>query len=625
MIFADAAGIIDARTGKGPSTETLYCIGSCSKVVAVAAMMRLIEQGKAGLDDPFVKYVPLFRMLSDGYQAITLRMLMCHASGLPGADYRGMMTTAWNGAYAGQVLATATEARLKHRPGEMSVYCNDGFTLIELVVRAISGKAFVDYVQEELLAPLGMTLSGYGNRPLATGAFARGIDGTRMLPREFVNAAGSGGLCTTPSEMARFLGIFLNDGRSGEATVLSPASVKAMAENQTARQPFLPIPATDGYGLGWDSVNPAAFAALGVRAWRKNGGTAVYASDMIVLPDHGLAVLATGASPAFPAGALTELMLLTALTENGTLPAMPQPLANVAAPATGKPVPEAWFDGAYGNYDQVFRMVPDGAGGAVKMKASAGQWQKQLDGFTLRGDGAIATNAAKDMSFGLIDYEGFTFVTGHAVQGYKTVVADYMGAQKLKPLPPMRAAWRRRMGRSWAFVNSPADAFLPGLQRLTVRLDAYPEMPGYAVIDFSVGGDMASQPLDASADDMRALMCLKIPVTPGRDLNDVVMLARGNEEWLQFGSWLARPVETIPALARGSSDVTIGPEGDGEWFRLADAGWLDIAGTVDWMLFDDGFTLLAAGKGDATGLSAMATAYVLLQGAPGSRVGLRLS
>jgi len=624
VIFADAAGIVDAG-GQAPSTDTLYCIGSRSKVVAVTAMMRLIDQGGAGLDDPLTKYLPEFRMLSDGYRDITLRMLMCHASGLPGSDYRGLMTTAWNGAYAEQVLATAASSRLKHRPGEMSVYCNDGFTLLEPVIRAITGVSFAEHVEKELLAPLGMALSGYGNRAAATDSFAPGIDGTRMLPREFLNAAASGGLYTTPSEMARFLGLFLNDGRSGEFTVLSPAAVAAMGENQTARQPFLPLPATDGFGLGWDGVNPPAFAALGLKAWRKNGGTAVYASDMIVLPELGLAVLATGAAPAFPAGKLTELILFNALAENGTLKEVPKPLAGVAAPATGAPVPEAWFSGVFGNYEQVFRMEPDGKGGAVQFKADAGQWRRHGEAFTLREDGAIASDAAKAVSLGLRDYEGFTFVTGHATPGYGATAATYMGGQKLKPLPPVTAAWQRRLGKDHLLVNVPPDSFLPGVQRMTVRLDAYPEIPGYAVFNFAAGSDVINQPVDASADDMRALMCLKIPVSPGRDLNDVAVLPKGGEDWLLYGSWLARPREGVPALGRGAREVAIGPEGHGEWFSLAEAGWLDIRGATDWMVFDDGLSMLASGKGDATGLSAMATAYVLVYGAAGARIGLTLA
>lgn len=85
MIWADAAGIV-APAGTAPRTKTLCCIGSCSKVFTVNAMMQLIEQGKAGLDDPLLRHVPQFRMLSTGYEGITLRMLMNYSSAFPAAS-----------------------------------------------------------------------------------------------------------------------------------------------------------------------------------------------------------------------------------------------------------------------------------------------------------------------------------------------------------------------------------------------------------------------------------------------------------------------------------------------------------------------------------------------------------
>lgn len=626
LIWADAAGYIDAAQKQPPGSDTRYCIGSCSKVFATVAMMKLIGQGKAALDDPLVKHVPAFRTLSDGYDAITLRMLMSHSSGLPGSEYRGAICSRWNPAYADEVLATAAISRLKHRPGEMSVYCNDGFTLLELVIRAVTGLTYVDFVAQEILEPLGMRLSHYANVADAEGSIAPGFFEGRRLPREVVNCAASGGLYTTPGDLARFLPLFLNDGRAGGIQLLSPENVREMGQNQSAREPFRPLGGADGFGLGWDSVKSPAFASLGLTAWRKNGGTAVYASDLIVLPEAGLAVAVTGASTSFPSGKLAEHILLAALTEQGRLNGMPQPVGPVAAPvATGKTIDAAWTDGVFANYNQVFRLVPNGSGGLDQYKAEGGAWKKRLDNLLPRTDGGLASDARPGLSFNLLEYEGFTFLTGRSAPDAGTVVSDGLGAQKLLPRGELSPAWKRRMGKTWLFANAPADIFMPGMQKLTLSLAAFPELKGYVVMDIGIGGEAMNQPVDASTDDMRALMCIKCPVNPGRDLEDLVVLQRGEEEWLQYGSWVARPADSVPRLEPGAGEVVIGDEGYAAWLRLADAGWLDIEGASDWMLFDADYGLLASGRGAVSDLNSIDAAFLLLYGPAGARVQVRQS
>lgn len=100
-------------------------------------------------------------------------MLLDHSAGLPGSDYYNTLTTAPNPDYmARQFLAGLATQRLKTTPGSMSVYFNDCFTLAELVVEAVSGEAYDEYVTDRIFVPLGMTHSRFPTAVFADDAYA---------------------------------------------------------------------------------------------------------------------------------------------------------------------------------------------------------------------------------------------------------------------------------------------------------------------------------------------------------------------------------------------------------------------------------------------------------------------
>ena len=159
VIWAEAFGVIDRKSKATPTPDTLFCIGSCSKMLAAIATMMLVERGQLELDQPLLRYLPGFRMASPEYTQVTVRMLLNHSSGFPGADYRGIFRTSPFSGYAEQVMQTLATAQLKHVPGEMSVYCNDGFTMIEPLIMAVTGKRYAQFVSDEILAPLACRAS----------------------------------------------------------------------------------------------------------------------------------------------------------------------------------------------------------------------------------------------------------------------------------------------------------------------------------------------------------------------------------------------------------------------------------------------------------------------------------
>jgi len=623
VIWAESVGVLDRLTGTPPAPDTLYCIGSCSKVFGVAAAMKLAEQGRIDIDKPFVTYVPAFRMLSEEAAAITVRMLMSHSSGVPGCEYRGLETIRWFGGYPQAAMTTLASARLKHRPGEMSVYCNDGFTLLEPLVAAVSGVPFPDFVRRELLLPLGMANSHYGDVPIPAGGFSHAYAGDRQLPLAFLNAAASGGLYTNPGEWGGFLAMFLNEGRLGEVRVLAPETVRQMAENQAPRETFRPLP-VEGFGLGWDRVNPAEYNLLGIKAWRKNGGMSTHTSDMIVAPDAGLAVVVSAAAGGFDIGNLSDRLMLEALAEQGTLAKVPPRLASVITEPAQTPIDPAWLDGVFANYQKVVKFEADASGTLTQYQAENGVWKKGLTNLRPRRDGFLGSDDRPEAAFRLIDYEGFTFLTAKALGGYKAHAVEIVDAQKLRPQGPLSSAWQARAGRRWLIVNQPETTFLPGVTGPVIQLNEVTGLEGYIVLLFGPEGAAMNQVIDPKGNDTMARMCLKIPFNGGRDLNDIVIEMRDDGEWLHYGSWRARPIETVPMIGAGSHSVTIGPEGFAEWRKLATLSGLGIAGANSWGLHATDLRALTNGTGDASALGAEDAGYVIVYGEPGSTVTLTL-
>ena len=115
LVWAETFGHADKGSKTAPTADTMYCIGSTSKMIATIAVMKLVDQKLVFLDDPLTKYIPSFSMASPEYTQITVRMLLNHSSGFPGTDYRnGFTSSPLSFGYSAQVLETLKTQRLKH-------------------------------------------------------------------------------------------------------------------------------------------------------------------------------------------------------------------------------------------------------------------------------------------------------------------------------------------------------------------------------------------------------------------------------------------------------------------------------------------------------------------------------
>ena len=626
VIWSETFGVTDRTTGRAATPSTMIGIGSVSKMFATAAAMILVDQGKIVLDEPLVTYLPDFTMQSPEYRDITVRMLLNHSSGFPGTDYRNFETVTPYPDYAVQIMAGLKKQRLKHSPGYLSVYCNDGFTMIENLVSAVTGRSYPEFVRQEILVPLGMTNSRYAVEAFTDGTFARTHTGDTPNSYTYFNVYASGGVYSTAEDMAKLAAMLMNRGIYGAKRILSEQAVSAMGQDQTLSS-FNPLPSNDlRFGLGWDSVAQPGLSSVGVTGWSKGGDISGYGAAMAVAPDERLAVTVLGASNGIGSGkatAIAERIMLRALVEHGRLAAMPVKLDKSRGLQMQVPLDtdKTGYSGFYASSSTQFRVSfqPDDSLDVAVLRN--GSWQTAFQGLKLRADGWYAADSDAIKAVRFLTRAGRTYLVIRMLSESGFYRTETLVAQKLVLGAPLSAAWQSRLTETWLAVNDDFYSALPESDtdpRLQTSISA--DLPGYFFAGGTTLRDMTPQ-----SNELLDGMSLLIPQISGRDLMDLAVESREGQQWLRFGSAFYRPVSGLVLVPAGQTTVAIGSEGFAEWRTLPATGSLAISGATAWKVLNQKFIRTSSGMGNGSAaLSGGGSRYLLLYGAKGTSVTLNL-
>lgn len=295
---------------KATSKEKIYSIGSISKVYVTTAVMQLSEEGKVELDAPVTEYIPDFTMADERYKKITVRMLMNHTSGIMGTSSKNMMLYDDNDMVShDELLKSLAGQRLKAEPGAFACYCNDGFTLLDMIVENVSGMSFTEYIDKYIASEIGAEYTGTSiNRFQMENAVPVYKFGSIPYDYDYCMSLGSGGVYATASEVAKFGSAFF----VGSNTLLNENSKNEMAV-RWSDDPYM-----DDNGLGWDYVEALKYEKAGVTVIGKGGDIDNQHAHLLVAPDEeiSVAVLSSGGSSLYNAVIAQEL-LDVALQEKG--------------------------------------------------------------------------------------------------------------------------------------------------------------------------------------------------------------------------------------------------------------------------------------------------------------------
>lgn len=624
VVWSEAIGTAHRAPDTKADTTTLFGICSVSKMLATVATMILVDRELVKLDEPVTTYIKEFAMpLDQRYRNITVRMLLNHSSGLPGNDMRGAFTAEPFPGYAAQAMAGLTYQRLKHDPGAVSAYNNDGFTMIENLVKAVTGQEYQDFVRQNILTPLGMNSSRYLSGPLLEGTYASSYDGNELQHLYFLNAYGSGGLFSTPEEMSRLAVLFINRGVYGARRILSEQSVAAMAQDQR-QGTFNPVPYENyRFGLGWDTMAQPGLAAVGVAAWQKTGDlNGYYGANMTVLPTERLAVVVLGASNKFSsdqAVKISERILLRALVERGRIATMPDRLSTIPLPVQAVTAEEkATFSGNYASSYGTFRLG-FGSDDSLTVEEYTTAWGPKFSNFKLRSDGWYAADNNLATGLRLLVEGGRIYFAYRKPDGYGHYYLTTMFGQRLDDKPSVSSPWQVRLSETWLPVNTDTSILMMSKSASNFDLSALSDLSGY-LRGKNILRDFVP-PSEARLDGMFLFMSDGV-----RDFVDVGMENWYGQSWLRAGSYLYRPLSGLSTLTAGTSTVIIGSEGFAEWRVLPAAGSVAISGATHWFLYDAGLKELASGSTSGSpSFSETGPHYLVLFGTAGSEIGLNLA
>ena len=283
-----AAGVLSLATEVEVDPETLFQIGSITKVYTATLVMQLVDAGVVDLDDPVVRYVPEFRVADPSASAsITVRHLLSHTSGFDGGDH--FLDTGRGDDCLARYVAALGDLEQMSEPGALWSYNNAGFTVLGRLVEVVTGQTWDAALRDRLLTPAGLVRSVTlpEDALLHRTAVGHGADadGKAVPVKKWSidrSAGPAGAIVASAADVIGFARLHLDGGRAADGTqVLSAASVEAM---QQAQVPVLDEGGAAG-GLAW-----ALSRAGGHRVVSHNGGTVGQAAFLTTLPDLGFAV-----------------------------------------------------------------------------------------------------------------------------------------------------------------------------------------------------------------------------------------------------------------------------------------------------------------------------------------------
>ncbi len=557
IVESGVGGVYSKQENRLLTTENLFGIGSTSKMFTTAAMMRLADQGKVDLDCPVTDYIPEFTMADERYQDITVRMPLNHSSGLMGSTYgNGFLFDDADTQAHDTLLADLATQTLKADPGAFSVYCNDGFTLAEIVIERVSGMSFTDFIHQEITGPLGMAHTKTMQDDFDRSSIVRTYNPyapDQETPTDAVNIIGTGGVYATAEDLCRFAQIF-----TGEADVLTDASREATFHKEYADGQWLDVENnTVGYGLGWDSVDLYPFNLYGIQAVTKGGDTLLMHNSLIVLPEYGLsaAVSSSGGSSAYCQMLATSL-LLDQLEEKGIITERLSALDSFTpAEQTALDADVKQYEGLYGDSTSLMRLTMDDAGTLTLTNAYAPtQAQTYIycgNGLFKHETGALELRFTEQNGRTYLTYRGYS-----AIDGLCDVVSETYYLEKLPEnavTDEMQTAWAAREGKAYVSVTDKASSqlYMSGLPMLGIG---------------TVDGYLLSNPLTSGS---RADVAIQIPMMGGRDTSPFVFETIDGAEYVHYTDGLYMDISAVPDIYTGTqSHLTIQPNGYNRWYNL---------------------------------------------------------
>lgn len=293
-------GIANLNSNVPMTVDTAYLLGSITKVMTTALLLRYVERGRLDLDSPAARYLPDFRLKTRGAaQKILVRQLVNHTNGL---DADVLMPDTCGDAAVSVYIEALRQCGVLFPAGSFLHYTNPGMSVAGRIIEVLSGKSYNRALEEEIFAPIGMVHSCTSAKQairhrIALGSLPDAATGTARPAQMFMLPESGAAAGATPIVTIEDL---LSFGQTLLAQGLAPNGNRVLsrelADLMTTPSFDLQTPNAPPIGLGW-WLTPIA----GTTTWWHGGGSPGGTSTLAVFPEHDLVIVNFGNGAGSPA------------------------------------------------------------------------------------------------------------------------------------------------------------------------------------------------------------------------------------------------------------------------------------------------------------------------------------
>jgi CubicO group peptidase (beta-lactamase class C family) len=287
LVWTKSYGKADPDLNLAANQDTVYRVGSITKMFTATMLEQLVEAGKVELTDPVEKYFPEVNRVQKRYKdapPITLLQLATHTSGLSREPaHTATYVTGEPEAWKETLIAALPHVRYECKPGKRFSYSNVGYAVLGAALQQAAGSPYLEYLPQHIFFPLGMTHTSLVLTPEVQSHLAKGyqtnlIGSDSSAESDLENRTGrgykvpNGAIYTTVGDMAKFASFLMG---KGPADVLAPDRLLHYQDQyivstgapvrlrMTVLGPGLQLRTIDGYGLGMMFVRKGKYIAAG--------------------------------------------------------------------------------------------------------------------------------------------------------------------------------------------------------------------------------------------------------------------------------------------------------------------------------------------------------------------------
>ena len=315
LVYAKGFGVTNLETGEAVTPRTLFHMASITKPFVATSIVQLLEQEKLSLEDPIVKHLPYFELMDRRYPMLTIHQFLTHSSGMPDVDDYHWEEPEYDEGALERYVRSLIDRMLVSVPGERFIYSNMAFEVLGDLIAKVSGQSFADYVQEQILLPLGMNDSSILIQDVDPALLANGHvqaeSGQVQVTDHYAynrRHGPSSCLYSNVVDMSQWAMANMNRGELEGGRILDASSYDLLWA------PAVTVGARDNrrvqIGLSWFLSSHAGYQTVS-----HGGRDTGYQTNLVMVPDAGVAVvvLSNYSGPHTTVNDVTDLALELAL------------------------------------------------------------------------------------------------------------------------------------------------------------------------------------------------------------------------------------------------------------------------------------------------------------------------